>query len=267
MVMLSYSRLLDEGGNQGLGGRLMEPPMTIAQSRARQCRRALLVAAIIFQLAGAVWVFGPYLSILQPWLGAGLIGTPAAVLFTLTNESSYIGDAIGYVGLFFLTQWWFLSPRGQWKIAVTTQGRSMKRAVVVAALMVTFLTAGLVATLLEIPNLWGKTVESVTLPGIWAAMLLVWAVWTCVFYVYWRQTNRYTWAGKVIRALITGSVLELIIAAPVQAMTYHRDDCFCGRGSYTGVVFGGTVLLWAFGPGVAMLLLREKRRMHEITGS
>jgi hypothetical protein len=34
--------------------------------------------------------------------------------------------------------------------------------------------------------------------------------------------------------------------------------CYCAAGSYTGLVLGGTVPIWAFGPALILLFLREK---------
>ncbi len=66
----------------------------------------------------------------------------------------------------------------------------------------------------------------------------------------------------MIRGLIGGSVLELFVAIPVYAT--RQDDCYCARGSYAGVIFGGTVLVWAFGPGVLFLFAREKERRKKL---
>jgi len=52
------------------------------------------------------------------------------------------------------------------------------------------------------------------------------------------------------------------VSVPVYAT--RQDDCYCARGSYTGLVFGATVLLWAFGPGVFLLFVREKRRTEKL---
>ena len=65
-----------------------------------------------------------------------------------------------------------------------------------------------------------------------------------------------------IKGLIGGSILELFISIPIFVT---RDDvCYCETGSYAGIVFGATVLLWAFGPGVYLLFLREKKRLEKI---
>ena len=67
-------------------------------------------------------------------------------------------------------------------------------------------------------------------------------------------------SGRIIRGLIAGSILELFVSIPI--FVTRQDDCYCARSSYTGLVFGATALLWAFGPGVLLLFLREKRRIE-----
>jgi hypothetical protein len=68
--------------------------------------------------------------------------------------------------------------------------------------------------------------------------------------------------GRVVRGLIAGSVLEMLVAVPIYVT--REDDCYCARGSYAGLVFGVTVILWAFGPGVFLLFMREKRRREKL---
>lgn len=89
-------------------------------------------------------------------------------------------------------------------------------------------------------------------------MLVLWIAWASVFFVYWRQGDRATRLGKVIRGLIGGSLLEGFIATGVFVWNPHNEGCYCTRGSYTGLVFGATVLLWCFGPGLALLFMRER---------
>jgi hypothetical protein len=65
-----------------------------------------------------------------------------------------------------------------------------------------------------------------------------------------------------------GSILEMLIAAPVHVLILRSKDekesCYCEMGSYTALVLGGTVLLWTFGPGLVLLFLREKARRQPL---
>ena len=136
------------------------------------------------------------------------------------------------------------------------------------------LTFGLVAALMEIPDLWKDvaTRDDFIRPGVYFWLIALWIVWALVFYRYGRGKSR------ILRALISGTIVELLVAAPVHAACYKRDDCYCARGSYTALVFGGTALFWVFGPGILLLYQRERDRRgrllrhcpdcgHDLSGS
>lgn len=176
----------------------------------------------------------------------------------------------------------------------------MKRSIFSAALIASILSVGLMATLLEIPGWWRYVVatnwaadqrltvgavESVSAGGVtvhpappppaldiddvdfrvWPGLLAIgvaWSVWALIFWRYWRSGDRYTQFTRMIRGLMVGSILEVFVATAVHAFTYRRDECHCCRGSYTGLVFGGTALLWVFGPGIVLLYKRERYRQR-----
>jgi len=240
--------------------------MTKAKRISNKLRWILLGLWVLCLIGGLVWVFGFYFE-----LDAGLFGTPAVALFGSSfyqiidqmGESGYFLIALMYIGIFFLTQWLFLSPRKLWRINSGTAGRPMKKAAIGAAFAIALLTAGLFYSILdlflvEIPE------PPLTISGylLISISLILWILWSVVFCTYFRQTDHYTWAGRIVRGLIAGSILELFVSIPV--FVTRQDDCYCFRGSYAGLVFGGTVLLWAFGPAVFLLFLREKRRMEKV---
>lgn len=243
--------------------------MTQAQKIACRLRWVLLVLWILCFAAGCLYVFGVIGK-------AGIAGTPLIAIFGPflpwggnVDKFAYVFSLI-YIGLFVMTQWLFLSPRQMWKIKVKPSGRPMKRAAVAAAFAAALLSIGL---LYSVMDLFGDKVvinmgdPSEAKPAIlrYAFLLIplaLWCFWSVIFCVYWRQSDTYTWAGRVIRGLIAGSVLELIVAVPVYAT--RQEECYCARGSYAGLVFGGTVLLWAFGPGILILFAREKQRREKL---
>ncbi|MEK7710618.1 MAG: hypothetical protein AAB341_01880 [Planctomycetota bacterium] len=183
------------------------------------------------------------------------------------DEPAYLINALVVVGLLLLAQWVFLRPGRLLPIRLTAHGRPLKSAVIVAAAMAMLLTLGAFALLLELFGLWRRFLSPVdygpawtSVGGIWAGMLGVWAIWTALFYRYWRDGDRYTQLGRIVRALITGSFVEAAVSAPVQAFAFKEDNCYCERGSYTTLICAGAVLFWAFGPGIALLFLREHYR-------
>ncbi|MCL4198607.1 MAG: hypothetical protein KJZ69_14060 [Phycisphaerales bacterium] len=269
--------------------------MTRGQRAATWGRRALLATGVLLLVAGLFWMVAPLLY--GPEVIPGLMGV---IGFYAESESLYSAVLAVYLGLFICTQWLFLRPRRQWTMRATLRGRPMKRSIFSAALIASILSVGLMATLLEIPGWWRYVVatnwaadqrltvgavESVSAGGVtvhpappppaldiddvdfrvWPGLLAIgvaWSVWALIFWRYWRSGDRYTQFTRMIRGLLVGSILEVFVATAVHAFTYRRDECHCCRGSYTGLVFGGTALLWVFGPGIVLLYKRERYRQR-----
>jgi hypothetical protein len=153
---------------------------------------------------------------------------------------------------------------------LATQGRPLKTSILTAGFMAALLTSGLIACLLELLNSWEHLFDKInTNPFIiiWSVILVIWAIWSIIFFAYFKQGDRYSQLGKMIRGLVAGSILETIVAIPVQIWASNQRECYCARGSYTSLVFSATVLIWAFGPGIVLLYLREKIRMQRLTQS
>jgi len=211
-----------------------------------------------------LWVI---VGALSDKFGVGLRGTPSVVfgpLVPLLEDSEALGSilcAIIYLGVFLMTQWLFLCPRRVWKMKLEPTGRPMRRAAIGAGFAVMLLSVGLLYSLIDLAKPVGES-EGI---GMWVFLLIpviLWCFWSVIFWFYWRRSDYYTWVGRVIRGLIAGSVLELFVAVPIYAT--RQDDCYCARGSYAGLIFGTTVLLWAFGPGVFLLFVKEKHRREKL---
>ncbi|MHC4939682.1 MAG: hypothetical protein ACYTHK_11985 [Planctomycetota bacterium] len=232
-------------------------------------RWSIAAVGALLIVAGFLWTFAPGTE----WFGAesfGFFGSPVLP----TDNWNYYAAGLTWLGLVLLTQWFFLRPRGGWALREESKGRSMRFATFGAGFCAMLITFGLGAALLEIPDLWADNVflDEIYHPGVYGWMVGLWAIWSMAFYRYFRSRS------KILRALIAGTVLELLVAAPVHAACYKRDDCYCSRGSYTALVFGGTALFWVFGPGIFILYLRERKRRgrllrvcpacgHDLSGS
>lgn len=250
--------------------------MTQSQTFAHRIRWALLSLALLCWAAGLFWIANvawPGLKILphDPQSGMGLFGV-MGMPFDIGKGTYWTVVAI-YLGVFLLTQWLFLAPRGSWRIEPAQEGRPLRRSVITAALMAALLTLGAAASVMELEGVWVSfAYKDQYEPRYWPMLLalgVLWALWSAAFFLYWLQGDRYTQLGRVVRGLIAGSILETLVAAPVHVWvlshsTEKEKECYCVRGSYTGLVLGGTVLLWAFGPGVALLFLREKQRREKV---
>jgi hypothetical protein len=266
------------------------PVIPRAARRARLVRIGMLVLAICALHVAAALILHPAFPAVeeQHYLGGGVIGTPFSPL-TLTQEyvdqdgrprleddedvsRQYLPRAILYLGLFLLTQWWFLSPRGSWRIATTrTAAPPPRRAALAAGFVGMLLCTGVIATVMELPDWWLRltTEGGIDTPQrfgvVWIVMGVLWAGWSVAFAVYWRSLDRHTALSRVFRFLLAGTVLEMFLAAPAHAwiVAQRGGECYCQRGTWTGVAFGCTAALWLFGPGALLLWLREKRRREQ----
>jgi hypothetical protein len=241
--------------------------MTKAQRTAYRLRHFILIAGLLYTVVALLWIALPLLpSVASGLFGddfepAGFVGTPlAAPLPDLDDRVAYGASALFVVGLLLVAQWAFLRPGRVWAPRLVETGRPLKSAVVAAAAMAMLLTVGLIALLLEIPDWWEQFLDDAGWKGVYPVMLILWGAWTWVFFVYWRQGDRYTKLGKMIRGLVAGSVVEFIIAIPAHVWATRERECYCARGTYTTLVLAGVVLLWAFGPGIILLYMHERYR-------
>jgi len=241
---------------------------------AYRFRWVLLVLALTCLFAGLWWTAGPLLSgdhdegsvriaplvfLPTPWL--------AAFLGIDSEFQDYRVQLALFLGLLLLTQWMFLRPRRGWKVLLSETARPMKTAVAAAAFMAMMLSFGAIAVSMELFGVW----DDVAGDEEWAkllvgAVVVLWLLWTIVFFVYWRKGTRFQQLRTMARGLIVGSILELFVAVGVFVWKPDSDDCWCLRGSYTGLVFSATVMIWAFGPGLLFLFMREARYHREESG-
>ncbi len=215
--------------------------MTKAKATAYRLRWLILIAGIVYTLLGIAWLVLPFFndtSFVEALFDDGAFGlmyTPLTPGHLVEMEEWGYGVNLAIVlGLLLLAQWAFLRPGRGWTVRVTTVGRPLKSAVIAAALMAMLLTIGAIALLLELPD-WWATIMGATdedpfasgwgITGIWAAMLIAWGVWAGIFFVYWRQGDRYTQMGKMIRGLVAGSVLEIVVAVPVHEWAVRQREC------------------------------------------
>jgi hypothetical protein len=192
----------------------------------------------------------------------GAIGTPISLGKGFGPEYGFVIDTILIVGVIVITQWLFLCPRGNLAIRLNEESRPIVRSVIIAALMAMLLSLGVAASLFELSDCWLNLNPLV----VSAVTGIVWLVWAAIFYIYWRGKDRKTYLIKMLKWLFGGSILELLVATPVHAMVWKRakDGCYCEQGSYTGLVLGGVVLVWTFGPGIVLLFMHEKQRREPL---
>lgn len=246
--------------------------MTSNQETGRRLRRFILILGCLFVFLALAWmvypIFSDQLFGRENFAPVGLMGTPLGLGMLHDSEGTYAINVLLFVGLLLLAQWFYLRPRGAWVARLATHGRPLRASVIVAAAMAMLLTVGAIALILEFPDVWSGWMDEDRFPKVapylFEAMIWIWIIWLLIFSAYWRQGDRYTQLGRMIRGLVAGSLVESFAAIPVHIWATRQRECYCARGSYTTLVFAGTVLLWAFGPGILLLYAREKYRLAKL---
>lgn len=142
----------------------------------------------------------------------------------------------------------------------TSQKRLKPRAHILVSVTCTAMLLGLLTTAIVLSagsafnekflDTHFETVASLVL--FW---LLLWAIWGILF--YWYARNSSAVVRRAISWLLTGSVLELLIAVPCHVVVRRRHDCSAPMVTSFGIVTGIAIMLLSFGPSV--LVLYKKR--------
>jgi len=92
-----------------------------------------------------------------------------------------------------------------------------------------------------------------------------WGFWFLVFALVGAAEWRRRFAG-MYRALVAGTILELLITIPIDVQVRKRTNCYCGEGTLLSMIIGLTAILWTFGPGVAILFLIRRNQLASTAG-
>ena len=222
-----------------------------------------------------------------PWryaLLAGYILVLAGVYCVLSIEEPLklslpwqflVGGSVAFYGL----QAAFLTGAPHWRWPRPTGRRPMWVSLIAGGFAASFLTFGFAGTFVSLfrgGQAVGKAVEQFN-QGIgartsdfpWAFAFFVaamWAVWLLFFALVWASKPSSAFR-RVYRLLLAGSFLELLITVPVDVHVRKRTSCYCGEGTFVGLIVGITMAAWAFGPGLALLFLTrrlERRREFQV---
>jgi hypothetical protein len=98
--------------------------------------------------------------------------------------------------------------------------------------------------------------------AIWIALPVVWLAWLVVFGVMARSTDRDRMNRRLSRTLLTGSVLELLVAIPMHLVVRGRGYCCAGMMTGMGIGVGIIVMVVALGPAVIVLFYRRYQQAY-----
>jgi len=164
---------------------------------------------------------------------------------------------IGVLMTTLISQAVFIFCSGRMNLCRPIRKRRAFLPVVLAAFLLTVLV---VAVFLSLAEVFELDDDSSLAWGFWTLIGVNWIGWSVAFLVTYAQHDRYTVARKLMSALLRGSLLELLVAIPSHIIVSRRPGCFVGMLTGLGVSGGIAVMLWAFGPGIVLLFLRDRYR-------
>lgn len=85
-----------------------------------------------------------------------------------------------------------------------------------------------------------------------------WFCWSLVLIAFVARRNMPQAIRRVTGLLVAGTLLEILLVLPLEAMVRRRAECYCGTGSFQmllGAVFAGT---WLLGPGIFVLFVLRR---------
>lgn len=83
----------------------------------------------------------------------------------------------------------------------------------------------------------------------------VWILWGALFFKAFSPEHPEALTRRVTRWLLSGSILELLVAIPAHIISRQRGECCAPGLTLFGLATGISVALLAFGPGVFLLLV------------
>ena len=87
---------------------------------------------------------------------------------------------------------------------------------------------------------------------------LVWLVWVVLATFASRRRDHASVIRRLTHSLIAGSWIEFLVALPVDiAIRQRAESCYCNTGSWFALLVAIPVMIFAFGPALFLLYLRE----------
>ena len=209
-----------------------------------------------------------------PWIVAGLYGlifivlTAPAILLAFAPKVS-VAEAVGVYATWPYWLWlavMILSQAALLGVPVCVASRrpvtkgALWPTVLAGGLLVGGLVVGAIYSILEF--IYGEHGSGWMPWGGIGAGVLMWCVWSAVFFRLGRTTEPADLISCQCRLLLKGSILELLIAVPTHIVARYRGYCCAGFMTFIGLTMGVSVMLFSFGPAVFFLYVERWKRLH-----
>jgi len=202
------------------------------------------------------WVFlAMYAGLLVSFVGASVIHKSVEGLL-----SSLIA-----IGILLGAQVLFIFGAGTINLCRPIRKRRLLIPVIVAALMLAILVAGLLGALVELFKL--DNMPDSTWLVFWGLVLASWLGWGWMLFNYTRDVPRFVAMSRLARTIFAGSLAELLATVPSHVIVGRRPGCLVGILTMAGIIAGVSVMMFAFGPMIVLLILRPIYRQEQQRGA
>jgi len=175
-------------------------------------------------------------------------------------------------GIMLGSQALFIFGSGTIQLCHPIRKRNLWMPVLTAASMLTVLFVGLSLALAE---LFDQTLNKIITPqndeyvfiGFGVLMACNWLFWGVLLWVYAKRWPRIKTMSRLATLIFAGSLAELLAAVPSHIIVSKRPGCIVGVFTMLGICAGIYVMLFSFGPGIALLFLRPRYRREQMEAS
>ena len=203
------------------------------------------------------WLFmGLYIAILIGLFGAAYSGNfpDWLLLYSLQGELLWTLLVLAIIAA---SQAIFILVPGTINLCRPIRRGRLVVPVIIASLMMALLIGAVIISIMGLLDVQGK--DWFVYP-FWITIGLSWIVWGIVFFTRYKDTGLYKTLKKLIFTIITGSLIELLIAIPSHLIVTRQGGWLVNLLTACGITGGVAVVLWAFGPGIILLFLYERHR-------
>ena len=213
---------------------------------------------------------------MPPWGKKGAFGWLTASLDAL-GEAQWWAYALPVLAVISLTQYLFLLPVVRLRPPDGTRSRSLSVSLGVGALLAALVTAAIGLAVVELAGSmlhgdfqedpWGDELFGEV--WIWPALIMTlvgsWIFWTMVLVIFARRLWADTVLGRLVVLLLGGTIVEVLVVLPIDAMVQRRSDCYCAAGTFWSLCASAVALLWLTGPGIVFAVTMRRRGMARKT--
>ena len=225
-----------------------------------------------------------------------LMVPPGTVMLALASRPSVGGGAASWLedawDLLIDPEWWgvaliscaiiaasqfvFLLPVVRLTPPTGTRSRRLSASLLVGAGLAAVLTLGLGLALVELlaalihgglpdDSPWPSDGEMLdqgwALPAAFVILLGSWGIWAGALLIFTRRLWADSVLGRLVALLFGGTVVELLVVLPIDAMVRRRTDCYCATGTFFSLILSAVAVIWLTGPGIVLALTARRRRL------